>query len=73
MNVEVETLSSTLLNEFKKIDLELLFLKLFEVNAQTIGDALVDRLPEIEVGVNGVKWKDGNVERFREALQCQVT
>ena len=55
MNVEVETLSSTLLNELKKIDLELLFLKLFEVNAQTIGDALVDRLPEIEVGVNGVK------------------
>ena len=30
MNVEVETLSSTLLNEFKKI--ELLFLKLFEVS-----------------------------------------
>ena len=73
MNVEIETLSRTLLNEFKKIDLELLFLKLFEVNAQTIGDALVDRLPEIEVGVNGVKWKDGNVERFGEALQCQVT
>ena len=48
-------------------------MKLFEVNAQTIGDALVDRLPEIEVGVNGVKWKDGNVERFGEALQCQVT
>ena len=48
-------------------------MKLFEVNAKTIGDELVDRLPEIEVGVNGVKWKDGNVERFGEALQCQVT
>ena len=42
MTVEAETLSSTMLNKVKKIDLELLLLKLFEVNAETISDALGD-------------------------------
>ena len=67
MNVEAETLSSTMFNKFKKIDLELLFLKLFEVDVETIDDALVDRLPDTEVELIGVKWIDGNVERFGEA------
>ena len=47
-------------------------MKLFEVDDETIGDALVDRSPDIEVELIGVKWIDGNVERFGEALLTKL-
>ena len=47
-------------------------MKLFEVDDETIGDALVDRSPDIEVELIGVKWIDGNVQRFGEALLTKL-
>jgi len=47
-------------------------LKLFEVDDETIDDALVDRSPDIDVELIGVKWIDGNVEKFREALLTKL-
>ena len=47
-------------------------MKLFEVDDETIGDALVDRSPDIEVELIGVKLIDGNVQRFGEALLTKL-
>ena len=47
-------------------------MKLFEVDDETIGDAIVDSSPDIEVELIAVKWIDGNVERFGEALLTKL-
>ena len=37
-------------------------MKLFEVDDETIDDALVDRSPDIEVELIGVKWRVTNYQ-----------
>ena len=47
-------------------------MKLLEVNAETIGDALVDWLPEIEVDGTALNGKMEKVERFGKALLAKL-
>ena len=70
MTVEAETLSSTMLNKVKKIDLELLFLKLFEVNAETISDALVDIVKRVLMNYTAYLLFDITMYFWMEKSTC---